>query len=55
MVKIADAIRSRDEPFISVEFFPPRTEDGLKNLKDRMLRMQVRLSSSRPHARRFEN
>lgn len=40
MVKIVDAIRSRDEPFVSVEFFPPRSEDGLKNLKDRMLRMQ---------------
>lgn len=39
-MKIVDAIRSRDEPFISVEFYPPRTEEGLKNLKERMLRMQ---------------
>lgn len=44
MVKIVDAIRDHDGPFMSLEYFPPRTDAGLKNLKDRMVRMQRDIS-----------
>lgn len=30
---------SKDEPFFSLEFFPPKTEQGLANLYSRMARM----------------
>lgn len=40
--KIIDLIsEKRDEPFVSLEYFPPRTEDGVKNLFARMDRMKV--------------
>jgi len=39
--KIIDLINQRNEPFSSIEFFPPRTEEGVKNLHARMARMLV--------------
>lgn len=46
--KIIDLIKSRKEsdgPFTSLEYFPPRTEEGVKNLYSRMDRM---LTNSKP-------
>lgn len=43
MSKIIDLIKAKEEgskPFISIEFFPPRTADGVKNLYARMDRMK---------------
>jgi methylenetetrahydrofolate reductase (NADPH) len=42
MGKIIDAMNDhikRERPFFSFEYFPPKTEEGLKNLFDRMHRM----------------
>jgi len=41
--KIIDLIKNKEDgskPFISIEFFPPRTEAGVKNLYSRMERMK---------------
>jgi len=41
--KIIDLIKNKEDgskPFISIEFFPPRTETGVKNLYARMERMK---------------
>jgi len=45
-LKIIDLLNARkenDAPFTSIEYFPPRTEDGVKNLSSRMDRMLVNL------------
>jgi len=41
--KIIDLIKAKDKeskPFVSIEFFPPRTDSGVKNLYARMERMK---------------
>lgn len=41
--KIIDLIKKKEngsKPFVSIEFFPPRTEQGVKNLYSRMERMK---------------
>jgi len=41
--KIIDLIKKKEDgskPFVSIEFFPPRTETGVKNLYSRMERMK---------------
>lgn len=41
--KISELIRERrpeDGPFIAFEFFPPRTESGVQNLRARFARLQ---------------
>lgn len=41
--KIIDLIKKKEDgskPFVSIEFFPPRTETGVKNLYSRMGRMK---------------
>lgn len=41
--KIIDLINKKEDgskPFVSIEFFPPRTETGVKNLYNRMERMK---------------
>ena len=61
--KIAPLIKAKEEakePFVAFEYFPPRTEDGLKKLYDRIQRMKLqsmsllsavrKRSSSRSHA-----
>lgn len=42
-VKITDKIASlgKDEPFFSLEFFPPKTESGMRNLYARLGRMSL--------------
>jgi hypothetical protein len=40
MSKIIDLIKAKEEgskPFISIEFFPPRTADGVKVRDDELL------------------
>lgn len=46
--KIASAL-SRDEPFWSFEFFPPKTTQGLANLYNRIARMRSNLDPSWIH------
>ena len=41
--KIIDLIQTKEagsKPFVSIEFFPPRTDTGVKNLYARMQRMK---------------
>lgn len=45
MVKIIDAMNqfkkeNPDKPFVSFEYFPPRTQEGVTNLYDRFMRMK---------------
>ncbi|GME93427.1 unnamed protein product [Ambrosiozyma monospora] len=42
-IKITDKINKleKDEPFFSLEFFPPKTENGLRNLYARLGRMSL--------------
>lgn len=42
-LKIVDKIRAleKDEPFFSLEFFPPKTETGMRNLYARLGRMSL--------------
>jgi len=45
--KIIDLIKEKEDgskPFVSIEFFPPRTETGVKNLYARMERMKSSIS-----------
>lgn len=45
--KIIDRINENEKtkkPFISLEYFPPRSEEGLKNLKSRMERMRTSIN-----------
>lgn len=39
MVHLTESINSRNSPFHTYEFFPPRTEAGLVNLLDRIRRL----------------
>lgn len=39
--KIIDLINESNERFVSLEYFPPRTEEGVKNLFARMERMKI--------------
>jgi methylenetetrahydrofolate reductase (NADPH) len=38
--KIIDLMKDHPTAFTSLEFFPPRTEEGVANLKDRIIRMR---------------
>jgi hypothetical protein len=31
----------KDQPFVSLEYFPPRTEKGVQNLRERLHRIKV--------------
>ena len=45
--KIIDLISKKEagsKPFVSIEFFPPRTDTGVKNLYARMQRMKESIS-----------
>lgn len=45
--KIIDLIKKKEDgskPFVSIEFFPPRTETGVKNLYARMDRMKASIN-----------
>jgi methylenetetrahydrofolate reductase (NADPH) len=42
MVKIIDVLNKKiaaGEPFFSFEYFPPKTDEGVQNLRERQLRM----------------
>ncbi|CAM9754631.1 unnamed protein product [Phaeothamnion confervicola] len=39
--KIIDLIRADQKPFSSLEYFPPRSESGVQNLRDRLARMAL--------------
>jgi len=46
--KIAPLIKAKEEakePFVAFEYFPPRTEDGLMKLYDRVQRMKLQSKS----------
>lgn len=38
--KICDKMKEATPGFFSFEYFPPRTEDGVENLKKRIVRMK---------------
>lgn len=45
--KIIDILsKEQDSPFVSLEYFPPRTEEGVKNLYSRMDRMKTTIKPS---------
>lgn len=43
IIDLINAQKDDEAPCTSIEFFPPRTEDGVKNLSSRMDRMLVHL------------